>query len=56
LYAALAKTASRLTVFTRLALESVYMVAAPRLRIPGVPRTIARHLLKVLQQYDEATD
>jgi hypothetical protein len=55
LYAALAKTASRLTVFTRLALESVCN-ATPRLRIPGVPRTIASHLLKMLQQYDKTTD
>ena len=55
LYAALAKTASRLTVFTRLALESVRQLPNPRLRIPGVPRTIARHFLKKkrLQQYDE---
>jgi hypothetical protein len=50
LYAALAKTASRLTVFTRLALESVRQLPNPRLRIPGVPRTIARHLQK---EYDE---
>ena len=50
LYAALAKTASRLTVFTRLALESVRQLPNPRLRIPGVPRTIARHLQN---EYDE---
>ena len=55
-YAALAKTACRFTVFTRPAVESVHMHATPRLRIPGVPRTIARHLLKELQQYDETTD
>ena len=44
LWAALAKSAPRLTVFTPLALPVVAAQNAEHHRIPGVPRTIRHHL------------